>query len=195
MYLLTNGIHFLAYDSKSKLFQSPCKLSEDSILKFKERNKADNFLLNLPKYLQNRGYYVIDAECDTTAPDYVDDTYFDVNCCDDIIADVEKIQTLMRKLSRYKIYASQQHSLVEKEIMDIEHASEFYNLSPLKGYKLYQMLHNARKQRRKYKDNLQIIDYIMSADFTDYVNGNPVDKIKALEIRQYEPRVLTELFD
>ena len=44
---------------------------------------------------------------------------------------------------------------------DIEHAAEFYNLDASHGYQRYKMLHNARVRRRKYKNAITRIDYIL----------------------------------
>ena len=50
---------------------------------------------------------------------------------------------------------------VELEVEDIEHAAEFYNLDASHGYQLYKMLHDARVRRRKYKNAITRIDYIL----------------------------------
>ena len=38
---------------------------------------------------------------------------------------------------------------IRLEIIDIEHAAEFYDLDLYKGWKVYKMLQDARKRRRR----------------------------------------------
>ena len=49
----------------------------------------------------------------------------------------------------------------ELEIEDIEHAAEFYNLDASHGYQLYKLLHDARVRRRKCKNAIAWIDFIL----------------------------------
>ena len=47
------------------------------------------------------------------------------------------------------------------KLEDIEHAAELYNLDASHGYQLYKMLHDARVRRRKCKNAIAWIDFIL----------------------------------
>lgn len=48
---------------------------------------------------------------------------------------------------------------IEREIIHIYHAMEFYNLDAAKGYKIYKMMQERLIRRRQNKDETLKIDY------------------------------------
>lgn len=83
----------------------------------------------------------------------------------------------------------------ELEVEDIEHAAEFYNLDASHGYQLYKMLHDARVRRRKCKNAIAWIDFILEQRPERFVENNPSARIVGTRSRDYAPRALPELFE
>ena len=83
----------------------------------------------------------------------------------------------------------------ELEIEDIEHAAEFYNLDASHGYQLYKLLHDARVRRRKCKNAIAWIDFILEQRPERFVENDPSARIVGTRSRDYAPRALPELFE
>lgn len=83
----------------------------------------------------------------------------------------------------------------ELEIKDIEHAAEFYNLDASHGYQLYKLLHDARVRRRKCKNAIAWIDFILEQRPERFVENDPSARIVGTRSRDYAPRALPELFE
>ena len=88
-----------------------------------------------------------------------------------------------------------QLSLVDKEICDILHYIEFCNLNAAQGYKAYKMLKERRIKRRSIKNELQVLDIILSKKISETVTDEIQNTVAYMDKRTYEPRVLNELFD
>ena len=89
-----------------------------------------------------------------------------------------------------------QESKYDRQKTDIEHYIEFNagKLNACDGYKAYKLLQDVLLERRKIKDEMQIINVVrdrMNAE--DLANID--QKIKELESRIYTPRELTYLFE
>lgn len=65
----------------------------------------------------------------------------------------------------------------ELEVEDIEHAAEFYNLDASHGYQRYKMLHDARVRRRKCKNAIAWIDFILEQCPERFVENDPSARI------------------
>lgn len=83
---------------------------------------------------------------------------------------------------------------IEREITDIYHAMEFYNLDAAKGYKIYKMMQERLIRRRQNKDETLKIDYILSGGIKGLTNKQTRKHFESMENRQYQPRALKELF-
>lgn len=83
---------------------------------------------------------------------------------------------------------------IEREITDIYHCIEFYNLDAAKGYKIYKILQERLIRRRQNKDESLKIDYIMSGGISGLTNKQTRKRFDSLENRSYRPRALKELF-
>lgn len=83
---------------------------------------------------------------------------------------------------------------IEREITDIYHAMEFYNLDAAKGYKIYKMMQERLIRRRQNKDETLKIDYILSGGIKGLTSKQTRKHFETLENRQYTPRALKELF-
>ena len=76
-----------------------------------------------------------------------------------------------------------------------EHAAEFYNLDASHGYQLYKLLHDARVRRRKCKNAIAWIDYILEQALDRFIENDPSPRIAGTRSRDYAPRALPALFE
>jgi hypothetical protein len=112
----------------------------------------------------------------------------------DILDKVKEISVFTKEIEERRLYLMEMVHHVDLEIVDIEHAAEFYTLNASQGYKLYKMLHDARIRRRTYKDELQKIDLSLGTSIRSTNMENLEKSIVGMEHRKYEPRVNKELF-
>ena len=112
----------------------------------------------------------------------------------DILDRVKEISEFTKQLEERRLYLMEMIHTVDLNIVDIEHAAEFYTLNASQGYKLYKMLHDARIKRRDYKDELQKIESTLGTSIRSANMNNLEKSILGLEHRQYTPRVNKELF-
>jgi len=112
--------------------------------------------------------------------------------------EMENLISFCSQLKQYRVNLNHMLSEVDKEICDIMHYIEFYNLDAAKGYKMYKMLKDCRLRRRKIKDEYEKV----GAAITVLANEDLIEKMKTalkqmkgLDNRLYTPRILTELFE
>ena len=89
----------------------------------------------------------------------------------------------------------QQLSKVDQELSDVNHYIEFCNLNAAQGYKAYKMIKDRRIKRRSIKNELQVVDIILSKKISETATDEIKKAIDGMDQRTYEPRVLNELFD
>lgn len=89
-----------------------------------------------------------------------------------------------------------QESKYDCQKTDIEHYIEFNagKLNACDGYKAYKLLQDTLLERRKIKDEIQIINVVRSRMNVEDL-ANIEQKIQELESRTYTPRELTYLFE
>ena len=58
----------------------------------------------------------------------------------DILEKVKELSEFTKQLEERRVYLLEQIQNIDLEIVDIEHAAEFYNLNAAQGYKLYKLL-------------------------------------------------------
>lgn len=90
---------------------------------------------------------------------------------------------LIEKLSKY-----------DRQKSDVEHYIELNagKLNACDGFKAYKLLQDILVERRKVKDELQIIQSVRD---TMSLSEDIDEKVRKLESRKYEPRELTYLFE
>ena len=62
------------------------------------------------------------------------------------------------------------------------------------GYNYYKLLHDVLVERRKYKDELQKIN-IIRGTLSEVMANNLIKSLEGTNNKQYQPRVLKELFE
>ena len=91
---------------------------------------------------------------------------------------------------------AEQQSKFDGRVTDIEHYIEFNTgkLNACDGYKAYKLLQETLLERRKIKDELQMIQVVRDKMNAEDI-ANVEQKISELEARVYKPRELTYLFE
>ena len=112
----------------------------------------------------------------------------------DILDKVKEISIFTKEIEDRRLYLIELIHNIDLEIVDIEHAAEFYTLNASQGYKLYKMLHDARIKRRSYKDELEKINLSLGTSIRSMNMENLEKSIAGMDHRKYEPRVNKELF-
>jgi len=107
---------------------------------------------------------------------------------------VQEVDKHLKNLD-YKIEAT------DKESQDLLHLLEFENFNAAEGYYIAKQLQEARKKRRKYKDNKYLLSEIkknmnFNSKFDKHVFGmrKAIKDIKTTEVvRTYTPKQRTDL--
>lgn len=113
----------------------------------------------------------------------------------DLKDELKEMELKFKQLNKRKEYLSAKNSELDKKIEDIMHCAEFYELDACKGYKLYKILHETRLERRKVKDEVDmLIEVLSKLSITNIKQSlNAIDNMS--RERKYTPRVVDELFD
>lgn len=114
----------------------------------------------------------------------------------DFHKEIIELQDKVGQLEQRKEYLKYLISKYDREISDIQHCAEFYNLNASQGYKLYKMLHNVTNERREVKNEFNSICMILSSKITSAEIDNINKSIYGIyNNRQYSNRVFDDLFD
>ena len=110
---------------------------------------------------------------------------------------VSVISEAIAKLNARYMVLSEELSKYDRQRSDVEHYIEFNTgkLNASEGYKAFKLLQDVLLERRKVKDELQIVqvalDRIAAPDELAHIDT----KIKELEMRTYTPREFKHLFE
>lgn len=110
---------------------------------------------------------------------------------------VSVLSDAVAKLNCRHLALSEELSTYDRKVTDIEHYIEFNvgKLNARDGWKAYKLLQDTLVERRKVKDELQILQVVKDRmALTDDIE-NVNEKVKELEGRRYEPRELKYLFE
>ena len=162
--------------------------------KFKDKTKADNALVSLPKILRNLGYQVkqIDTPSKPLEIDGFDNSEL-VNY-DSALTQIGSFCELHDQIVARATWIEYKLQEVENKIQDVLHAIEFNSYNARDGYKIYKLLHDLRLERRKYKDE-QIIADVMKSGFAGSNWELARTRVDNLKDRQYHVREMEELFE
>ena len=109
---------------------------------------------------------------------------------------ISVISEAVAKLNVRHQELAEQQSKFDGQVSDIVHYIEFNTgkLNACDGYKAYKLLQDTLLERRKVKDELQIIQVVRDRMNAEDI-ANVEQKIHELEARTYKPRELTYLFE
>lgn len=193
MFVITNDKLFIKQSPSGSMETTP---NIDAAIKFGDKKKCDSFFRNIPKVYKNVGFQVKEI-CEPKEEKILGSfiEYENEECMENILEKMIDIQNFFRSVYRQREVAEQKIHEAEQEIFDIEHAAEFYLMNASQGYKIYKMLHESRTKRRKYKDQLLFIEYILDGGLEDIIDGTCVKRISGMDERKYRPRVFEKLFE
>lgn len=203
-YVISDGNNYIYY--KDGLQETTSNIDKAKV--FATYEKANNVIKSIrkplklfkwkPKSVYNLNGAIVEKESlfggDIEAQVSIQNQIVDTEL-DNMISKIKEVENFTKQLKTKRDQYVTKYNETNKEIIDIEHAAEFYNLNAAQGYKIYKMLHEARINRRKYKDGIIKISYILDGNFEDCSNGTIDQKINNMDNRHYAPRVLKELFD
>lgn len=112
----------------------------------------------------------------------------------DWITKINEIAKLLQGSGERKEELLKKLSDVDKEIVDIEHYIEFGKFNAYQGWMCFKMLQNLLQQRRKYKNEISVLNLIKQCDFnTDSIIALS-QTISDIQNKCYKPRAFPELF-
>lgn len=191
---------YVAYDSCRNVYL--CRMGRESskysivsdieqATKWDKKKTVDNVIKNLGKKFKQ---YSFEARNQVAVSSELPDFDAQVELDYDIIDKVKEIETCVKQIEARKEFLAVEMSRIDLEIVDIEHAAEFYNLNAAQGYKLYKMLHDARIERRSIKNEMEKLNYFLNTKLNSYNLMNLKSSINGMNNRQYTPRVNNQLF-
>lgn len=183
-YVITDGTRYIGCDSDTKEYVIVNGLKKAVKLKYTQINAIYNKL---------KGDLLIDGNWNIISTIEVKNDLSDSIIDVDAILDSLEVDFDML-VNRKKILELELLE-IEREITDIYHAMEFYNLDAAKGYKIYKMMQERLIRRRQNKDETLKIDYILTGGIKGLTSRQTRKNFQSLENRQYQPRALKELFE
>lgn len=168
----------------------------DEFTKEFARNIIEN---QLPKKIRNNMYLEkIDNGKKKDLPESDIHIDMDLNNNEDIrkwISRLDIFSDLENDAEKRKNKLCLELSNVDKALNDIIHYCEFYNFNASQGYKISKKIKELRIKRRDIKNELDVIQFILNKNRTNNIKKESQEFINQLNTQQYEPRILTELFD
>lgn len=84
---------------------------------------------------------------------------------------------------------------VDNELLDLQHYIEFGKFNASEGYITCVRFKNTRLRRRSIKNEIAVLDIILDESIGGMIVEEIMKRIKELDKRRYNPRVLKELFE
>lgn len=203
IFTIYNGERYIAqYSSGLK----PTRNREEAI-QFKTYDKASSFMLNMPKSFKNLGYH-IEGKAETAQTTQTQMrpqqnvsehkkviVKYDSSYIQGIKNQICQISDFISELKNKRQEASNIVDRCEREIFDLEHNAEFYNKNACEGYKMWRRLGEIRRERRRAKDLIVIVDAILEDNsFDGILSQKTLNRISGLENRTYSIRELDSIF-
>lgn len=183
---------------------------------WQERYKAQNILKNALSKKDKKSFHIIErADAITEKPK--EETVAEVNKAARANLHIDKVKEISEQdikdgqMSKWQdglakftgfILESENRkqelvdalSNIDKEITDIEHYVELNNLNAYQGFLAYKMLQNRLRERRKIKNELQVLSQLGNCKIDSAMMLDVQNAIKLMDSKTYTPRVLVDLF-
>lgn len=196
MFVISNGERYIAQVSNGLV---PTYTKEDAI-QFKTYEKASSFFSNLPKKFKNLGYH-IDGNAEPVYEPPKPSEHKKVNISRDlsyikeIEEEISKMQFFIADLQRKRQEAVETVERCDREGHDFFHCAEGFDQNACNGWEKWHMLSLSRRERRKAKDIITIVDAIFEDNNLDGIlSGKTTKRISGLENRVYSVRELDDIF-
>ena len=198
-YVITDGTRWIMRDRKGKYVPTSCEALADV---FTNNQATGIFQSNLSKALKSvfRVQKIDEPPklIKQISQETVQENTEKVSTAENVqrwIDKIEGLNGLATEALHRKDELVQQLSKVDQELSDVNHYIEFCNLNAAQGYKAYKMIKDRRIKRRSIKNELQVVDIILSKKICETATDEIQKAIAGMDQRTYEPRVLNELFD
>lgn len=198
-YVITDGTRWIMRDRKGKYVPTSCEALADI---FSNKQATGIFQSNLSKALKSV-FHVQKIDEPPKLVKQISQKTAQENT--EKVSVAENIQHWIDKIDGLNGLASEalhrkdellsQLSKVDQELSDVNHYIEFCNLNAAQGYKAYKMIKERRIKRRSIKNELQVVEIILSKKISETATDEIQKAIVGMDQRKYEPRVLNELFD
>ena len=179
LYVITNGKNWIQSDTKGIKITN--KISE---AKLYELGMTNHVIDNLPKPMKNLGYRAEEIQLENLS---------NINI-QDLLSKTEAFESFFIELTDLKNKLPLYYSIIDKSIDDILHLIEFERFNACEGYKYAKMLKDFREKRRQVKNYLEVIGYMEKMTIEDIVNQNASKTIKGMLQRNYNPKILHNIF-
>lgn len=203
IFTISNGDFYIAQFSTGL---KPVRTKEEAI-QFKTYDKASSFMLNMPKSFKNLGYH-IEGKSETVQttqtqmrPQQNPSEHkkvivkYDSSYIQGIKNQICQISDFISELKNKREEAADIVDKCEREIFDLEHNAEFFNKNACEGYKMWRKLGEVRRERRRAKDLIVIVDAILEDNgFDGILSQKTLNRISGLENRTYSVRELDDIF-
>lgn len=203
IFTISNGDFYIAQFSTGL---KPVRTKEEAI-QFKTYDKASSFMLNMPKSFKNLGYYIegnVEIVKTTQTQIYPQQNpsehkkvivKYDSSYIQGVKNQICQISDFISDLKNKRQEAVGIVEKCEREIFDLEHNAEFYNKNACEGYKMWRKLGEVRRERRRAKDLIVIVDAILEDNsFDGILSQKTLNRISGLENRTYSIRELDDIF-
>lgn len=198
-YVITDGTRWIMRDRKGKYVPTSCEALADI---FTNKQATGIFQSNLSKALKSvfRVQKIDEPPklIKQISQETVQENTEKVSTAENVqrwIDKIEGLNGLATEALHRKDELVQQLSKVDQELSDVNHYIEFCNLNAAQGYKAYKMIKDRRIKRRSIKNELQVVDIILSKKICENTTDEIQKAIAGMDQRTYEPRVLNELFN
>lgn len=198
-YVITDGTRWIMRDRNGKYVPTSCEALADI---FTNKQATGIFQSNLSKALKSvfRVQKIDEPPklIKQISQETVQENTEKVSTAENVqrwIDKIEGLNGLATEALHRKDELVQQLSKVDQELSDVNHYIEFCNLNAAQGYKAYKMIKDRRIKRRSIKNELQVVDIILSKKICETATDEIQKAIAGMDQRTYEPRVLNELFN
>ena len=203
MYIIryADGVGYVNKDDKGRHDRV---IRLEDAFEFETEKAAANYILNgVPKLFRDKveivevgnrtGGTVSNDTAEEEPPSIIKDTPF--NTLDfDWKSYLEEDSKFRKNLAIYKSNLPLMLYKVDGEICDIEHWIEFNSFNAFTGYKMCKLLKEKRQLRRNIKNEMKTLEVLYQGWIDDHDPTNVLALLKCRESREYEPRVMKELF-
>lgn len=203
IFTISNGNFYIAQSSTGL---KPVRAKEEAI-QFKTYDKASSFMLNMPKSFKNLGYHIegkaeiVKTTQTQTCPQQNPSEHkkvivkYDSSYIQGVKNRICQISDFIAELKSKRLEAVGIVEKCEREIFDLEHNAEFYNKNACEGYKMWHKLGETRRERRRAKDLIVIVDAILEDNsFDGILSQKTLNRISGLENRVYSVRECDDIF-
>ena len=169
-WIISNGKSYMEITPQNQMITT-CYI--DQAHAFSNKKTAEKYCSLLPKTMKNLKYkpiFISNPDPENT------DLRLELLSAEFYLQHLKDFREFIQTIHSQRDVLVNAQKKAELEVEDIEHAAEFYNLDASHGYQLYKMLHDARVRRRKCKNAIAWIDYILEQApdrfiENDYSNG------------------------